>query len=319
MADPAPPANPARRFTPATIALIVAALLAAAAVAIALFRPGDAADPVANVTANAAAPAPGGNLEEMIASLRERLRTDPDNHEGWFLLGMSYRNAGRFAEAEQSFRRASELQPRNADYVAYRGEALLLTGGAAPPPEATVLFRRVLELQPGNPQARYYLATIKDVGGDHRGAVDDLVALLRDAPADAPWEAQVRQAVTAIAQQHNIDLAGRLPAARTPAPSTATSGIPGPSREQLEAARSLPPSKQDEMVQGMVERLATRLRQNPRDADGWIRLMRSRMVLNDPAAAGEALRSGLAAFANDPATQTRLRNSARELGIPGAG
>jgi cytochrome c-type biogenesis protein CcmH len=71
------------------------------------------------------------------------------------------------------------------------------------------------------------------------------------------------------------------------------------------------------MVRGMVERLAARLRQNPRDADGWIRLMRSRMVLNDRAAAGEALRSGLGAFANDPAAQGRLRAAARELGVPG--
>jgi len=69
------------------------------------------------------------------------------------------------------------------------------------------------------------------------------------------------------------------------------------------------------MVRAMVDGLAARLRQNPRDADGWIRLMRSRMVLNDPAAARAALRSGLAAFAGDAAVQARLRDAARELGI----
>jgi len=70
------------------------------------------------------------------------------------------------------------------------------------------------------------------------------------------------------------------------------------------------------MVQQMVERLAARLRENPRDADGWIRLMRSRMVLNQPDAAREALRSGLAAFPNEAATQQRLRTAAGELGVP---
>jgi hypothetical protein len=44
--------------------------------------------------------------------------------------------------------------------------------------------------------------------------------------------------------------------------------------------------------------------------------MRSRMVLNEPRAAGEALRSGLAAFNGDAATQQRLRTAARELGVP---
>jgi cytochrome c-type biogenesis protein CcmH len=72
------------------------------------------------------------------------------------------------------------------------------------------------------------------------------------------------------------------------------------------------------MVQNMVDRLANRLRQNPRDADGWIRLMRSRMVLGERDAAGAALRSSLAAFNGDAATQGQLRTAARELGVPGA-
>ena len=47
-------------------------------------------------------------------------------------------------------------------------------------------------------------------------------------------------------------------------------------------------------------------------------MMRSRMVLGEPQLAAEALRSGLAAFQNDPATQARLRQAAQQLGVPGA-
>jgi hypothetical protein len=46
--------------------------------------------------------------------------------------------------------------------------------------------------------------------------------------------------------------------------------------------------------------------------------MRSRMVLHEAPAASEALRSALAAFAGDAATQARLRTAARELAVPGA-
>lgn len=311
MADQTPSA---RRISPATIALAVAAILAIAAIGIAIFRSGDTAEPApANNSAAAQAP---GSVDDMIAGLRERLRQDPDNHEGWFLLGLSYRESGNYPEAERAFRRAMELAPQNADYVAYLGETLLLRGGDNPPPEAEQLFRRSLELQAGNPQARYYLATIKDVRGDHQGAVNDLIALLGDAPPNAPWEAQVRQAVTTIAQTNNINIEGRLPPPRTPPTSTATAAIPGPTREQMDQARTIPPGQQDEMVKGMVDRLAARLQQNPRDADGWIRLMRSRMVLNDRPGATDALRRGLAAFQGDAAAQARLRTSATELGVP---
>jgi cytochrome c-type biogenesis protein CcmH len=309
MADPP---LPPRRVAPATLALVLAALLLAATIAILLFRSGEEDAPAGNQVAATQPP----SMDATVATLQQRLRQDPDNHEGWFLLGMTWRGAGRFREAEQAFRRAVELAPRNADYAAYLGEVLLILGGDRPPPEASTLFRRAIAIQPGNPQARYYLATIKDVNGDHRGALDDLLALLRDAPAGAAWEAQVREAATGIAARNRIDIAGRLPPPRAPDPVAATAAIPGPSREQMEAARGIPPGQQDQMVRAMVEGLAARLRQNPDDADGWIRLMRSRMVLHDPAAAAEALRAGLAAFPNDAAVQNRLRQAARELGVP---
>ena len=78
------------------------------------------------------------------------------------------------------------------------------------------------------------------------------------------------------------------------------------------------PTQQNEMGRGMVERLAARLRQNPRDTRGWIMMMRSRMALNEPRLAAEALRNGLAAFQNDSATQAQLREAAQALGVPGA-
>jgi cytochrome c-type biogenesis protein CcmH len=297
---------PSRPIAPATIALVLAALIAAGAIAVKLIRSG--ADDAPAAPAAAAAP-------DTTAALIAEVRQDPDNDRGWFLLGLSLRGGERFGEAAQAFRRAAELAPRNADYAAYLGEALLLQGGATPPAEAERLFRRALALQPGNPQALYYLATLKDLRGDHRGAVADLIALLRTAPADAPWQPQVREAAITIARDHQIDLAGRLPAA---APGAATAAIPGPSAEQMAAAQAIPPSRQDEMVRSMVDGLAARLRRNPRDADGWIRLMRSRMVLHDEAAARSALASALAAFQGDSATQARLRTAAAELGVPSA-
>ena len=304
----------ALRISPATLALGTAALLAAAAVAIAIFSPGDRVDAAASAGNNATA-AQAGTLEDSIASLNAELRRDPDNHDNWFLLGMALREKGSFAEAAQAFRRAMELSPQEPKYYTYLGEMLLVQGDDSGAPEAERLFRRALELQPGNPASRFYLATLKDSSGDHRAAVDELIQLLREAPPGAPWEPQVRQAVTAIAAENRIDIADRLPPPQA-APAAATAAIPGPTREQIEAARGIPPSQQDAMVQGMVERLAARLRQNPRDADGWIRLMRSRMVLNEPDAARDALRSGLAAFPDDTATQQRLRTAASELGVP---
>lgn len=309
------PAPPARRLSPATIALIAAALIATFALGMAfkswLEGRGDTpSDQAANSSAT-----DGGSIEQVIAGLRDALRREPDNDQGWFRLGLALRETEQFADAAQAFRRAMELAPRNPDYHAYLGETLLLMSGNAPPPEAALEFRKAIELQPGNPQARYYLATLKDHGGDHRGALDDLIALLREAPAGAAWAPQVRQAAVEIAARAHVDISSRLPSA--PQAVTATAAIPGPTPEQMQSASAIPPSQQDQMVQAMVARLAARLQQNPRDEAGWVQLMRSRMVLHDQAAASGALRAALAAFATDAPAQARLRDAAGQLGVPG--
>lgn len=304
---------PKKRISAATIALVLAGLVALAAIIYAATRPSED-----GAAANAAAPPAGqpqgAAPEQTIASMRQMLGQDPDNHRGWYLLGLTLQQEGRFDEARQSYQRAMQLQPNNPDYLSSFAEMTLVLGGPNAEGEAESLFRRALEFRADHPAPRYYLAVMKDQKGQHREAVDELIALLKDAPAGAQWQAQVRDAVEKIASANKIDIAGRLPAA--PAPSPATAAIPGPTRQQMEQARNIPPSQQSEMVKGMVDRLATRLQQNPRDERGWMMLMRSRMVQGEQQGAGEALRSGLQAFNDDPAVQQRLRAAAAELGIP---
>jgi len=325
------PAPPPRRLQPATIALALAALVAIGVLVYTLgFRKdgsgssAEANGSAANMTA-AAGQAP--SVEQLVGQLVEQVRRNPDDHEGWFRLGMAYRGMEEFQQASTAFRRAMELQPRSADYNNYLAEVMLITATRAnqpAPPEAERLLRAALQAAPGNAMSRFYLATIKDDRGDHRGAVDDLIALLRNPPDGQPLPPQVRRSAMFIAERANIDISARLPPEAAPAPAAAsgsemaTAGIPGPTQDQLRAASGMTPTQQNEMGRGMVERLAGRLRQNPRDARGWIMMMRSRMALNEPQLAAEAMRSGLGVFQNDNAAKAQIREAAQALGVPGA-
>jgi cytochrome c-type biogenesis protein CcmH len=302
-----------RRISPATVALVLAGLIALAAIIYAATRSTDSEV----VATHAAAPKPApADPAQSVDAMRQRLAQDPDNHRGWHLLGYTLQQMGRFDEAKQAFQRAMQLQPNNPDYLASLGETILVIGGQGADQEAESLFRRALEFRRDHPAPRYYLAILKDTKGQHKEAVEELLALLKEAPAGAMWETQVRDAAEKIARTNNIDIAGRLPPPRPASVSPAGAAIPGPTREQMEAARNIPPSQQDQMVKEMVDRLAARLRQNPKDERGWMMLMRSRMVQNDREGAGAALRSGLGAFGDDAAVQQRLRAAAAELGVP---
>ena len=269
-----------------TLLLIAAGIIAAASAAVAVWRAergGESASPAA---------------------------------KDWRVVGWAYAQAGDAASSAGAYRKATEIEPDNGENWSSLGEALQ-TGSTAVVPEAEAAFRKALTLDASDPRARYFLAVEKDLKGDHKGAVDDWLALLKDTPPGAPWEADLRRTIAQTAQRNNIEVAGRLPAPG--ATAAATAGIPGPTPDQLAAASSIPPSQQDQMVQGMVERLAARLKSNPKDADGWIRLIRSRMVLGQKDQARDALKDGLAAFAGDAASQARLSSAAAELGVPAAG
>ena len=314
--------NQAAKKRPATstLILITAGVVAIASAGVAISRSGgDEKSAAASAHGTVKPDQPVGDVDSMIASLETRLKADPDNAEGWRMLGWSYFETRDFARSAAAYRRAAEVEPNNAENWSSLGEALQ-TASTRVSPEAGTAFQRALKLDPKDPRARYFLAVQKDLSGQHEAAIGDWIALLRDTPPGAPWEGDLRRTIQQVATKEKIDIAGRLPARSGPSgASVATAAIPGPTPEQLAAASSIPPGQQDEMVQGMVSRLAARLKANPKDADGWIRLMRARMVLGDTNAAQEALKSGRAAFNGDSATQARLAQAAAELGVPGAG
>jgi cytochrome c-type biogenesis protein CcmH len=282
------PQSPSRLPSAATIILILAALIALASAAVAISR------------------SVGGGAEA----------GDSPAAKDWRVVGWAYAQAGNGAEAATAYRKAAAIEPGNAENWSSLGEALQVPS-ATLVPEAEAAFRMAIELDPRDPRARYFLAVQRDLAGDHRGAVESWLALLKDSPPGAPWEADLRRTLEQTAAKNRIDLAGRMPPAGST--GTASAGIPGPTPEQLASASSLPPAQQSAMVEQMVARLEGRLKANPKDEDGWIRLMRSRMALGDSKAAQAALRSGLGAFASDSAAAGRLKSAAAELGVPSGG
>lgn len=282
------PETRSRRPSAATIILILAAVIALASAAVAISR--------------SVGGGSGGG--------------DGPAAKDWRVVGWAYAQAGNAGEAASAYRKAAAIEPGNAENWSSLGESLQVPS-ATLVPEAEAAFRKAIELDPRDPRARYFLAVQKDLSGDHKGAVESWLALLKDTPPGAPWEADLRRTIEQTAARHRIELSGRMPAAGTT--GTATAGIPGPTPEQLASAASLPPAEQAAMVEQMVARLEGRLKSNPKDEEGWIRLMRSRMALGDAKAAQGALRSGLAAFQGDGAVSGRLRSAAAELGVPSGG
>lgn len=269
--------------------LIAAAMVAAVSVGVTTLR----TNQKDTLPEQAAAPSP--DVAAMIPQIEAKLKGNPKDAEGWRMLGMSFSETGRFAESATAFKRAAELKPESAESWSNLGEALVLASQGKFPADAKAAFVTALARDPKDTRARYFMAVEKDIAGDHKGAIDGWIALLKDSAPDAPWQAEVRGLIASVATREKIDVRSQMTA--LPALSTQT----GPAADQQAAT-----------IRSMVDGLAKKLEANPRDVDGWIMLMRSHQALGQPAEAKAALISALAA---NPASAASLNAAATQLGV----
>lgn len=266
-------------------------------------------------TAEAAGqPAGLAPVDDMIAALAKRLEANPDNPEGWRMLGWSYLHTGRYAESAKAYAKAAELQPNNAAYRAGYGEAMTRAANDTVTPEAKAAFEQALKLDPAEPRARYFLGLAKLQEGDKQGALQSWTTLLREAGAGNEWAPDLRKRVAALAAEIGISLDPALlkPEAAPQAPPAA---VRGPAAADMKAAESMPEQDRNAAIRRMVDGLTARLARSPKDADGWIMLIRSRTVLGEKDAAKDALRDALLVFAGEDAEKSRIVAAARELGV----
>ena len=79
-----------------------------------------------------------------------------------------------------------------------------------------------------------------------------------------------------------------------------------------------PPMMQSSMVQGMVERLAERLKKDGSDLNGWVRLVHSYKVMGETDKQNAAIADAKRAFANDPAKLKQLEAALEAAERPAA-
>lgn len=292
-----PPARGAgRRWLAATLALAVPVL--AGALYLGLGNPTVPDEPlIARQTSGDLAeanrrPALDPSLVETVAQLERYLAVHPGEGQGWFLLGRSYLTIDRTADAVTALAKAKSLMPDRPDVTAAYGEALVIAADGHVDEPARAEFEQALAADPRNVQARYYLALGQAQQKDVAGALQSWVDLVALSPADAPWLPLVRQQIAAAAQAIGVDPATLKPSAAAlalaPPATEAPAATPGPSAEDMKAAAQMSPEQQQAMIRSMVERLATRLQENPDDRQGWLRLARAYDVLGETAKAADA-------------------------------
>jgi cytochrome c-type biogenesis protein CcmH len=123
------------------------------------------------------------SVDDMVGSLAERLKADPDDVDGWKMLGRSYTVMRRFEDAVTALERAVELEDSaDGQTLADLGEAVFLNDNNELNGRAAQLFESSLALVPGNPKALFYSGLAAANRGDTALAADRWEALLATSP-----------------------------------------------------------------------------------------------------------------------------------------
>ena len=269
------------------------------------------------LSARVSAPAETAKVDELIQAVELRLRQNPEDGQGWDVIGPVYMKQGRFHEAADAFSKATRLLGETSRRLAGFAESTVLANDGIVTEPARTAYEKLARLEPKRIEPRFWLALAKEQDGRLEAAMADYQALLKDAPPDATWQPMVVERIDTV--RAKLGLSATAPTAsavaRQPAAPKSKTTERGPSSADVAAAETMAPTDRQQMIEGMVQGLADRLKKDGRDLAGWQRLIRAYIVMGRKADAVTALGTARDTFKAEPQSLAALDDLAKSLGL----
>ena len=239
------------------------------------------------------------DINILIAKTENHLAANPTDGKGWELLAPIYMRQMRAEDAANAYRNAIKYTGENALLYGALGETLAAAAQGQVTKDSRAAFDKALQLDPFDPRSRFYIALADAQGGQFDKALAEFNALAKDSPKDAPWQGVLQAQIEKInaAKDQNAKAPGN------------------PDAAAVEAAAGLNDADRAQMIRTMVETLDARLKADPANFEGWMRLIRSYTVLGEPDQAADAVKRGLGAFPAASENGKAILALAKELGL----
>lgn len=92
-------------------------------------------------------------IEANVAALAKRLEQNPNDGEGWSMLGRSYINLEKYSDASNAYAKAAALRPTDVDLLGDYAFALAMANGRKLEGQPLEIIKRALQLDPNNAKA----------------------------------------------------------------------------------------------------------------------------------------------------------------------
>ena len=124
-------------------------------------------------------------FEALVSRLAARLKDNPEDAEGWMMLGRSYAVLGRFGESSEAYAKAAARMPRDAQLLADYADALAMAQGRRLQGEPEKIIARALAADPDNIKALALAGTAAFNRSDYPAAIRHWERVLGLLPAES--------------------------------------------------------------------------------------------------------------------------------------
>ncbi len=240
------------------------------------------------------------DLAAAVAKIEAHLKQNPDDARGFEVIAPVYMKLGRAHEAALAYAAVLRLRGATPALRTSYAEALVYAARGQVTEEARKAVEQALADDPSLVKARFYAGLAAEQDGDAAKATEIWGRIAAEEPDGSPLAKALRER---------------------------SAGLGAPARPTGQGARAnaaakiaaLPEADRASAIRGMVERLASRLTENGKDLEGWLKLVRAYAVLNEPEKARSAVVEARRALSTDAAATARLDALARELGLAAGG
>jgi cytochrome c-type biogenesis protein CcmH len=175
----------------------------------------------------------------MVSNLARKLESNPNDLQGWLMLGRSYSVLEQYELAERAYQRADRLAGgKNADALVGMAEALVLVDEKELDGRAGQYLEKALQIDPKSPKAQFYGAAAAMRRGDLRLARERFSNLLALNPPDN-IKPILQQQIAAIDQKLGGGQAGASPP--TASAAHGSGSAPSGSSASSAAGQPVPP------------------------------------------------------------------------------
>ncbi|MBU3727307.1 MAG: c-type cytochrome biogenesis protein CcmI [Polynucleobacter sp.] len=142
------------------------------------------------------------DIEGMVERLAQRLEKDPNNAEGWQMLGRSYAALQRMPEALAAYKKALALNPNNAPLLVDYADLLAFENKSIKG-EPIRLVQKALQIDPNNLKGLALAGTASFETGDYKKAEEYWSKAKGLVPADSEFARGMDENIAAARAESN--------------------------------------------------------------------------------------------------------------------